>query len=180
MDIRFIAFSLIAASFPLFAGGAFAQSGATVRSGAGISTATSNQRLENDFTSYRAGQHGRDTVQESDIALLQSEIVALKAAAQELATIIDQQQATIDALTNFDPSTIEAVQSVGISPHAYAYCPAETTLISGGCASNSGAVTNTRPTFPNKIYKSEAYNGWSCMTERGGVAYALCRRLPKK
>lgn len=176
--MRFLILTLLAA--PSFTSDAYAQSGETVRSGAGISTATSNQRLENEFTSYRAGQNGRDSVQESDIASLKAELEALRAAAQELAAIIDQQQATIDALTNFDPSTIETIKSNGVQQHNYAYCPAQTTLIAGGCNSVSGPVLYTRPSFPNPVYKGETFNGWNCGFEGAGQAYALCRRLPQE
>lgn len=173
--MRILFVSIVAAS-GLFASSAFAQ----VMTGSGIDTATSNQRLENNFTLFTKTQGDRDGIQEADIAALKNDVENLQKDNFQLRQIIEQQQKAIEALATYDPDTLQTVRSDQLSAHNYAYCPSNTTLIAGGCNSISGAVLYTRPTFPNPVYKGEVYNGWNCGFQGYGAAYAICREQPQQ
>lgn len=175
--MRILFVSIVAAS-GLFASSAFAQ----VMTGTGIDTATSNKRLENNFTLFTKTQSDRDGIQETDIADLKKDVENLQKDSFQLRQIIEQQQKAIEALATYDPDTLKTVKSGPPTQHSYAYCPANTTIVAGGCSSVSGAVLSSRPSFPNPTYKDETYNGWNCtyQAEGYGVAYAICREQPQQ
>lgn len=175
--MRILFVSIVTAS-GLFASSAFGQ----VMTGSGIDTATSNQRLENNFTLFTKTQGDRDGIQETDIADLKKDVENLQKDSFQLRQIIEQQQKAIEALATYDPETLKTVRSESVSQRVYAYCPSNTTLVAGGCSSIAGAVLNSRPSFPNPTYKSETYNGWNCtfQAEGYGAAYAICREQPQQ
>ncbi len=52
----------------------------------GISTSTSNARLENEFSTYRTAQRGRDDAQDNERAAIADEVATLRAALETLNT----------------------------------------------------------------------------------------------
>ena len=147
--------------------------------GSGVNNSSSNSRLQAEVEADKAAQGMVNKTLQDENEVLKNSVSSLETSIINLAQTIALQQQQINALTTFDPSTIETVKSSVMTAHNYAYCPAKTTLIAGGCNSISGAVLYTRPSFPNPTYKGEKYNGWNCGFQGSGVAYALCRRLPE-